>query len=287
MKKLSIILALLLLILTTTNSTRAATVNLYMPISDPDITSWTIPTTSYVFFQALNNVALTELRIIVDPIEPYGNPFYGEWIVHTMTDDYQWSGRLFSSPDMMYEDVGMSIYTIATNIKLEAFKSYAISFQFKHPFAPMNEVYAVSPLIDEFTQPWPYLTEDNNFLVYGGGHTWSAILDWHFGRMLPFSVKTTPTIDDIIDFIAEHEDIEGIGPGNSANNKYNAFMNMLLTVADLIEAGNNSRTCGLMNSIMKKCDGLPKPPDFIDGNTETMGTLMGMLDDLTSSLECE
>jgi hypothetical protein len=55
----------------------------------------------------------------------------------------------------------------------------------------------------------------------------------------------------------------------------------------LIEAGYIADACGQINSIMKKCDGLHRPPDFIDGNTDTMGTLTGMLDDLSTSLECE
>jgi hypothetical protein len=95
------------------------------------------------------------------------------------------------------------------------------------------------------------------------------------------------TISAIIDFINAHPDIVGVGPGNSAQNKYNAFMNMLLTVHDLIDAGDNTSACGKINAIMKKCDGLPKPPDFIDGNTDTMGSLTGMLDDLATSLGCE
>jgi hypothetical protein len=97
----------------------------------------------------------------------------------------------------------------------------------------------------------------------------------------------TPTIVDIIDFINNHADIVGIGPGKSAANKYKTFMNMSLTVQDLIDAGDNTGTCNQMNSIMKKCDGLPKPPDFIDGNTDTMGTLTGMLDYLATNLGCE
>jgi probable HAF family extracellular repeat protein len=95
------------------------------------------------------------------------------------------------------------------------------------------------------------------------------------------------TIDNIIDFIAEHEDIEGVGPGNSADHRYNAFLNMLNTAADLIEIGDNVGVCDQIYSIVKKCDGLHRPPDFIYGNTDTMITLRGMLDDLTTSLECE
>jgi hypothetical protein len=79
----------------------------------------------------------------------------------------------------------------------------------------------------------------------------------------------------------------GSTPGNSANNKYNAFMNMLQTAADMLQAGDSKGACGLLNSIMNKCDGSPSPPEFIDGNTDTMGTLTGMIDDLTASLGCE
>jgi probable HAF family extracellular repeat protein len=114
-----------------------------------------------------------------------------------------------------------------------------------------------------------------------------AIGQYNGNRQALILTPLTKIINDIIDFINDHEDIEGVGPGNSANNKYNAFMNMLLTVSDLIEAGDSKGVCGLLNSIIKKCDGLPKPPDFIDGNADTVGTLTGMLDDLTASLGCE
>jgi hypothetical protein len=106
-------------------------------------------------------------------------------------------------------------------------------------------------------------------------------------KILNDTESATIAIDGIIAFINGHADIVGVGPGNSANNKYNVYMNKLLTVGDLIEAGNDSGACGLLNSIKNKCDGSPSPPDFIDGNVDTMGTLMGMFDDLTSSLECE
>lgn len=95
-----------------------------------------------------------------------------------------------------------------------------------------------------------------------------------------------PTIDDIIDFILAHEDIVGIGPGNSANNKYNAFLNMLNTVADLIEAGDNEGACDQLNSIMGKCDP-DNPPNFITGPDLIMDELMEMIIALMESLGCD
>ena len=63
-------------------------------------------------------------------------------------------------------------------------------------------------------------------------------------------------------------------------------MNMLLVTADLIDAASYDAACNKIESIFKKCDGLPIPPDFIDGNSDTMSALIGMFDDLMESLGC-
>ena len=95
------------------------------------------------------------------------------------------------------------------------------------------------------------------------------------------------TIDDIIDFLLDHEDIVGIGPGKSSKNRFKAFMNMVYSTSDYIDVADYDGACRQMESMFNKCDGLPKPPDFISGNTDTMETLTGMLIDLRSSMGCE
>lgn len=149
--------------------------------------------------------------------------------------------------------------------------------------------------IYEFHMNFPQYTEAGVWNVYtivigdavGNNITISESELIGTGFPLELVIISEHTIDAIIDFISEHPDIIGVGPGNSATNKYNAFMNMLLTVADLIEAGDNTGACDQINSIINKCDGLPNPPDFIDGNSDTTATLMGMIDDLTTNLGCE
>jgi len=110
--------------------------------------------------------------------------------------------------------------------------------------------------------------------AYGADFT---VLSWSFASDL---------LADIIDFILTN-DIEGDGPGNSADNRYNAFLNMLHTVSDLIEADDNEGACGLLNSIAKKCDGEGRPPDFITGDPETMDELMDMIEMLMEDLGCD
>jgi probable HAF family extracellular repeat protein len=102
-----------------------------------------------------------------------------------------------------------------------------------------------------------------------------------------FLLTPIATVDDILDFIAANEDIAGIGPGKSANNRLNALMNMLYSAKKMIDLAAYEEACNQLESIYKKCDGLPKPPDFITGDTDTMGTLTGMLDELIGSLSCE
>jgi hypothetical protein len=124
---------------------------------------------------------------------------------------------------------------------------------------------------------------DYNQSISGNNVTWQGF-DGNDYEI--FFATLIPSINDIINFIIANADIHGEGPGNSADHRYNAFLNMLLVTADLIEAANYNAACNKLESVFKKCDGLPNPPDFIDGNTDTMATLIEMFDDLMESLGC-
>jgi YVTN family beta-propeller protein len=87
-----------------------------------------------------------------------------------------------------------------------------------------------------------------------------------------------------IDYALENGLIAGVGPGNSADNKVNALKNMIKSVGDLIAKNSTQAACGQLNSIYKKVDGIPKPPDFISGEAVS-GVADGVLDIMTG-LNC-
>jgi len=94
-------------------------------------------------------------------------------------------------------------------------------------------------------------------------------------------------VAEILDFIDESVaagTLEGSGNGNSAENRLNALRNMIEAAGDLIEAGDIDGACGQLMAVYKKCDGLPRPPDFVAG--EAQEELAQMILDLMASLGC-
>ena len=77
----------------------------------------------------------------------------------------------------------------------------------------------------------------------------------------------------------------GDGPGNSAGNRLNAFINMIEATGDLIEDGLYAEACGQLGAALKKCDGRPSPPDFVAG--EAVEVLKGMIEVLRTTLGCQ
>ncbi len=94
-------------------------------------------------------------------------------------------------------------------------------------------------------------------------------------------------IADILDFIDESVglgDLEGSGNGNSAGNRLNAFINMIEAAGDLIEAGDIEGACGQLMAAYKKCDGQPRPPDFVEGDAQEQ--LAAMILQLMADFGC-
>lgn len=94
-------------------------------------------------------------------------------------------------------------------------------------------------------------------------------------------------VENLLDFIDDSVvagTLEGDGPGNSADNRLNALKNMIEAAGDLIDAGDTSRACQQLLDAYKKCDGSPKPPDFVSGPAAS--TLAGMIQQLRDNLGC-
>jgi hypothetical protein len=107
------------------------------------------------------------------------------------------------------------------------------------------------------------------------------------GNGVPAEDPPEEQITSILDFISESVEsgsLEGSGNGNSAGNRLNALINMIEAAGDLIEAGNIDGACGKLMAIYKKCDGLARPPDFVEG--EARAELAQMIFNLMASLGC-
>jgi hypothetical protein len=93
-------------------------------------------------------------------------------------------------------------------------------------------------------------------------------------------------IQDILDFIELAVDagvLSGSGPGNSANNRLNALVNMIEAAGDLIEDGYYEQAYDQLATVYEKCDGQDPPPDFVEGSARE--ELAEMISDLTAVLE--
>lgn len=79
----------------------------------------------------------------------------------------------------------------------------------------------------------------------------------------------TPTIEDVINFFeesVESGDLIGNGPGNSANNRLNAFGNMLYAAYNMIADEDYEAACDQLMDAYKKCDGMNNPQILLLGN---------------------
>lgn len=107
------------------------------------------------------------------------------------------------------------------------------------------------------------------------------------GEGVDFEPDPEEEIAEILDFIDMSVDagtLEGTGNGNSPEHRLNALINMIEAAGDLIEAGEIDAACGQLMAAYKKCDGQPRPPDFVAG--EALEELAQMILDLMASLGC-
>jgi hypothetical protein len=95
-------------------------------------------------------------------------------------------------------------------------------------------------------------------------------------------------VQEILDFIDESVEagtLEGSGAGNSADRRLNALINMIEAAGDLIEQGRYEEACDQLWAAYRRCDGDPRPPDFVEG--EAREQLAAMILALIESLGCE
>ena len=100
----------------------------------------------------------------------------------------------------------------------------------------------------------------------------------------PPEEEIAEVLDYFDDSVAD-ESLVGKGPGNSAGKRLNALRNMIESAGDLIKDGLFDEACEQLADVLKKTDGLPKPPDFVSGAAAT--ELADMIEALRVTLGCE
>ena len=60
-------------------------------------------------------------------------------------------------------------------------------------------------------------------------------------------------------------ELTGVGPGNSADQKVKALINMINSAGDLLATGQMVQGCQQLADIYLKVDGVSPPPDFVTG----------------------
>ncbi len=75
-------------------------------------------------------------------------------------------------------------------------------------------------------------------------------------------------IQEILDFIDDSLStgtLWGDGPGSSAAGRLKALINMIEAASDLIDEGEYEQAEEQLWVVYDRCDGLPRPPDFVGG----------------------
>ena len=92
----------------------------------------------------------------------------------------------------------------------------------------------------------------------------------------------------VINFIQESIStgaLTGEGPGNSADKKVNALINMIKAYGDLLVAGQTVEGCQQLADLYLKVDGVSPPPDFLSG--EATDELAGAIQEIMTYYECQ
>jgi hypothetical protein len=95
------------------------------------------------------------------------------------------------------------------------------------------------------------------------------------------SLQIAATIDFMNSEITEGS-LAGAGKGKSADERLKSFKNMLVTAAHMIENGNFTAAREKLDTIYRKTDGQPDPPDFVQGDAaaELAGRIQALIDNL-------
>jgi hypothetical protein len=120
-----------------------------------------------------------------------------------------------------------------------------------------------------------------NLLVNGFART--ALVGMGVAEEPPPSVSVADILAFLDASVADGS-LYGSGPGNSADGRRKALRNMIEAAGDLIEDGYTAEACQQLLVSYQRCDGLPRPPEFVAGPATS--TLAQMIFDLMAALGC-
>lgn len=109
------------------------------------------------------------------------------------------------------------------------------------------------------------------------------------GNGVEAAVPPEEMFQELLDFYdenIENEDLQGIGPGNSPENREHAIRNMIVAASNLYSDGLVEEACEQLHDIYKKIDGEPNPPDFIVGDPTVLGELRQRILELLEAFSC-
>lgn len=183
-------------------------------------------------------------------------------------------------------EVGASSSTIVTVMNVGYEEEYlSLSISGSADFAITSSVPAtISPGSNVFVQIT--FTPSAEALATGTLVTNGIDTTMLTGQGVAVEPPPSNTVAEILAFFDESVaagTLYGDGPGSSADGRRGALRNKIKAAGDLLESGENA--CGQLLDAHQRCDGLPRPPDFVAG--PAAGTLAEMILTLMGNLGCE
>ena len=239
---------------------------------DPVVTD---PSTQFLCDISGNRIVWTDLR----NASPEHSGNYDIYMFETVTPEPD----IFVSPTTLSfgnVEIGESSMLIATisnegNCPLEVIVVYGggpdwMDFTFT-PDAATVDPGAHIDLLVTYTPPDVGLSEA--FLnISSNDPDEPTVLLMLTGNGVPATIPPEQIFQDLLDFYDENiddGDLQGIGPGNSAENREHAIRNMIIAANDLYADGFIEEACEQLWDIYMKIDGESppaSPPDFIEGD---------------------
>ncbi len=203
--------------------------------------------------------------------------------------EYDFGDVEVGNPSTMYLNIsnsGGGELTIEDVYMKNQISGDPFTFQLPSPL-PVTLSSNLSLDVEVMYSPTLIFAQQSNALVIKSDDEDEGVIEIPFtgwGVMAEDPSQAVSGLQAFIDNAIENEMIAGEGPGNSADNRVNALKNMIESAGDLIDEGSIQDACEQLNSIYKKVDGMPKPPDFISGDA-VPGVAAGVLE-IMSDLSC-
>ena len=153
-----------------------------------------------------------------------------------------------------------------------------------------NEIHRSPPLdLPEYKIPSDVLTTYHQYYFRLLNQNYDDCFVYPWGQCLENRSSTwigfTPILSDDIKEWIENGGLEGTGDGPQADRRLNAFVNMLNNAAALFQDSDIEGACDQLEAASRKCDGEPRPPDFVEGTAAA--DMILMIESLMTDFGCE